>query len=107
MTADTLDTGSRFRVWLAGATGLVAMLTTLVGVVNYARWPVADMGGIVARAMILVVIATQLVPLFGFVAAWAFRKPRSSVARSVYWLWFAFALLALALGGIGAMAFFR
>ena len=65
------------------------------------------MGGIIARALILAVAATQLVPLGGFVMAAVFRKDRLAAANALYWTWLALALACLVLGALGASAFFR
>ena len=97
----------RWQRWLAFGTGLAGLASSLLSIINYARWPVIDMGGIVARAMILVVLATQLVPLGGLGVALFFRGTGARAGQVAYWMWFAFAVVALLIGAFGAVAFSR
>jgi hypothetical protein len=107
MKPRTTATRGRFQRWLALGTGLAGLLSFLVSVINYVRWPVIDMGGIVARALILVVLATQLVPLGGLGVAILFRGTQARAGQVAYWMWFSFAVVALLIGALGAVAFLR
>jgi hypothetical protein len=97
----------RWHRWLALGTGVAGLLLSLVSILNYVRWPVSDMGGIVARALILVVLALQLVPLGGLGVAVLYRGTGTRAWHVAYWMWFVLALVALLVGALGAVAFFR
>ena len=107
MNLGTSASRGRWHRWLALGTGVAGLLLSLVSILNYVRWPVIDMGGIVARALILVVLAVQLVPLGGLGVAVLFRGPRARAWHVAYWMWFALAVVALLVGVLGAVAFFR
>ena len=107
MRLRTSEIRGRWQRWLAFGTGVAGLLSSIVSIINFVRWPVIDMGGIVARALIFVVLLTQLVPMSGLGVALLFRGPRARAGQVAYWMWFAFAFAALLIGAFGALAFSR
>jgi len=105
MKLRTTVTRGRWQRWLAFGTGLAGLVSSIASIINYVRWPVIDMGGIVAHMLILAVLATQLVPTAGLGVGLLFRGTRAG--QVAYWMWFASALVALLLGAFGAIAFSR
>lgn len=86
---------------------MCGLVVSVALVVDYLRWPVIGMGGIIARMMILAVLSTQVVPLAGFLVARRLGRERPSGWAAAFWGWFVLALAALAFGALGAMIFHR
>ncbi len=83
------------------------MVVSAVSVVNIVRWPVVDMGGIVARALMLALLTTQLVPIGGMAMAVVFHEQRLRAWRVAFWAWLASAVVIVLVGLSGAIAFHR
>ncbi|MEZ4222111.1 MAG: hypothetical protein R3B13_14345 [Polyangiaceae bacterium] len=93
--------------WYALAVGAAGSAVMALTAVNLLRWPVVDMGGIVARGLLLALLALQVIPVFGLPFAMALRRWPSSGLRVVFWFWLVPALGLLAVGLLGLVAFQR
>lgn len=97
----------RLLKWTAVVIGAAGVVVATASAVDFARWPVMDMGGIVARAFILGLLSAQLIPMLGLPVALFLRRPVATPGRVLFWSWVLLSVGILVLGAAGAMAFHR